>query len=243
MRLPIQLLIVALFVLVPLVAAEAAWAQLITFEAHGHMTDAQAPDFQVGDAFVADFTFDAATPADSTMVPDFDAQYLAVVSWTFKFDNGYAFGATADSVNPFAGVIEITNDKVDPTLGYTTATDRYIVTFDTPTSSGQPIPSGRDFSFFQFDFFDNEPTGTPDLLSSDAIPITPPSIALATYAVGRLVYDGSGIPDQPYFAVDSIAVVSEPASIVLLLLATAGPLSLVIGAKRELIAESMAVGM
>ena len=43
-------------------------AQSITFEVRGHMTEPSGLDLQIGDSFVADYTFDPATPATGNIV-------------------------------------------------------------------------------------------------------------------------------------------------------------------------------
>jgi hypothetical protein len=197
-----------------LAAAGHTKAELITFEAHGHMISDLAPDFQVGDKFVAVYTFDPATPADGYTAPDIDGQYEDIVSWRFDFDSGYSFG---QSGQPIPGYTDIGNDK-DLHAGINII-DRYIVTFTQVTSIGMPIPSGRQFNFFQIDMDDyaNAPD-LPDMLSGFALPTVPPSPELSSAPFGRLDYDGPGISDQPFFVVDSLTLVPEPPAAVLSLI-------------------------
>jgi PEP-CTERM motif len=125
-----------------------------------------------------------------------------------------------DAINPFVGVIEVAYNNTS--LGYPSATDRYTVTLEDVNPIGLPLPSGHDINFVQLDFTDSLPTGNPDMLSSAQVPVVPPSLALASIVFGRVDYDESGIPDQPFFAVDSIAVVPEPSTIALLAVGAAG---------------------
>src|SRR5262249_50629008 len=51
-------------------------AEPVTFEVHGHMVEAYASDFEVGDSFVADFTFDPTVPPNPN-VPN-ETQYVSI---------------------------------------------------------------------------------------------------------------------------------------------------------------------
>ena len=206
--------VIAAFTL--LAVAEQTKAELVTFEAHGHMISDLAPDFQIGDKFVAVYTFDRATPADGITEPDIDAQYEDLVSWRFDFDRGYSFGPSGQSL---PGFTDIGNDK-DLHSGINIV-DRFIVTFAQVTSLGTPIPSGRSFNFFQIDMDDyaNAPD-LPDMLSGFALPAVPPSPALSSAPFGRLDYDGPGIPDQPFFQIDFLTLVPEPSAALLCLVGT-----------------------
>lgn len=199
-----------------LLSSVIASGQSITFEARGHMLEAYASDFAVGDTFVADFTFDPTVPPNPN-VPD-ETQYISITSWTFRFDRGYAFAAAPNAFNPYVGYFDLINDYTNPLLGYGMPTDRYIVTLFIPNSVGQPLPSGYSLNILQFDLIDDSPAGSPDMLASDANPTTPPSLALVTSNYGRVDYAGAGIPPSPGLIVDSIAVVPEPSTCLLFIL-------------------------
>ena len=179
----------------------------------------EPPDFQVGDKFVADYTFDSTVPATAiTGSNSLDVLYLNVVSSQFRFDRGYTFDSPAHKSSPFTGEIFLADNKisVEPT-----GRDIYAATLDAFVSIGLPLPSGRGLSFIGIDLEDATPTGNPDLLSSLSLSSVPPNVSLADLAAGgRIVYEGLGTPDQPFFAIDSMAAVPEPSSIVLSLLAS-----------------------
>jgi hypothetical protein len=166
---------------------------------------------------VATFTFDDAAPSLGPTL-QFDAEYFGVRSWQFVFDRGYIFGSS-DPTKDTLGETDIANNN---STGYFYPTDRYIVTFDYSTSTGLPLPSGRDFNFLQIDLGEEEPLGDPKLLSAITLPTTPPPLALVNLENGRLVYEGIGIPDQPHFVVDSFIAVPEPPAVALSLLAGLG---------------------
>jgi hypothetical protein len=116
------------------------------------------------------------------------------------------------SAPTFVGEIALAdNNYANPSL----AEDRYIATFFLPASVGLGLPSGDELTLVQIDLGDSSPFGNPELITNLTLPRMPPSIDLSTFAGGRLVYAGSGVPDQPYFVLDSIAVVPEPPTILL----------------------------
>jgi hypothetical protein len=181
-------------------------AQLITFEFRGHMTEPSGLDLQVGDSFVADYTFDPTTPATGNTGTDWDTQYFAITSWRFSFDRGYSFAPSDMAPNE---IILANNKPVTPG-----GIDRYTATFYNVVSTGLPLPSGRGIEFLQLDLDDWIPSGNPDMLDSLSIPTTPPDPARSMFAGGRfLLADGA----QPYFEVDSIAVVPELSAPVILI--------------------------
>lgn len=206
----------ALILITAILLCAAANGQSLTFEARGHMVEAYASDFAVGDSFVADFTFDPNAPPNSN-APD-ETQYLSITSWTFRFDRGYVFEASADSINPQVGWFDIINDYTNVAQGYSVPTDRYTVTLAPINSVGQSLPSGSLLNLLQFDLIDDLPTGSPDLLTSEANPTVPPSLTFATNNTGRVDYVGPGVSPQPHLTLDSITVVPEPETSVLALI-------------------------
>jgi hypothetical protein len=182
---------------------------LNTFHVEGHMTDPSGPDLKVGDTFSADFTFDPLAPSIGPG-PEADAVFLAITDWQFAFDAGYEFKPSNANLN----AIDLSNNNTNT---YPSGIDRFIASLLNVSSVGAPFPSGRVLQYLQFDIQDTEPTGAPDLFSDLTLPAMPPNIALGTFAGGRLVFDRA-LDDfgQPYFQIDSISLVPEPAALWLL---------------------------
>ncbi len=186
------------------IMAPSALAELITFEVHGHMTDAMPPDLEIGDKFVADYTFDSSVPPSA--ISDAYVAYNAIVVWHFDFERGYKL---ASSGNTTFDDIQIVNNSTQDGPPFV---DRYIVTL-TPVSIDPPLPSDRQIDLLQFYFDDATPSSNPDLLSDSSLITTPPRMELSDYSYGGFLVSHSNL--QPFFAIDSIAVVAEPSTAIL----------------------------
>jgi hypothetical protein len=191
------LMFFAFLTLVISLAAHLAAAE-VTFLVRGHMIESDGADFQVGDSFVAVYTFDSTTAPTGNRGDDWDAQYIAIRDWRFEFARGYHFHPN----DSFAGEVIL----ADNNTSYPGGVDRYIATLFNVTSVGAPLPSGRGVNFLQFDLQDWLPSGDPDLLGDLSLPLAPPSIQLRTVAKGRVVLEGGA---QCYFEIDSFNLVPE----------------------------------
>jgi hypothetical protein len=195
-------------------AATQTQAELVSFELRGHMVGALPPDFQIGDKFVATYTFESTVSGTPIFGSNnVQVQYVNIASWVFNFESGYRFDSSLPTTSEYIGSIELTdnNFQQDPT-----GRDIYQATFSALASVGTPLPSGRSLSLIGIDLEDYSPGGNPDMLASQLLPLTPPPASAIDSAFGRLLYEGLGTPDQPFFKIDSTQVVPEPSSFALL---------------------------
>jgi hypothetical protein len=179
-----------------------ARAELLTFQLRGHMIEPSPPDFAVGDAFVADYTFDTASPPVGYTNGSWrEVHYSAITSWHLAFDRGYSFRTSLHSSSDLL----VQNDFADGS----TVMDRYVATLSCAGSVGAPLPSGRRLDYWQLDFQDYLPAGNPDMLSNESIQTNPPSLpSISGGTCGRLMLrDGT----QPFFLVDSLTRTATPA--------------------------------
>ena len=196
---PLRLLAFIASCTLPLGLTASVSAELVTFEFRGHIIDDADADFHQGDPFIATYTFDPSV-AENDNNEDPEAKwYDAIQAWRFTFESGYAFA----SLGPNAGSILLTNNHSDFSGGY----DRYLAHLDSEMVIGPPLPSGRQVGYIQFYIDDYSPMGNPDLLSDTLLRTTPPPIQLGS-PFGRFVFEG--VPDQPFFLIDSFTVVPEP---------------------------------
>lgn len=158
------------------------WATAIVFSYSGQISTFITPDpdldFLIGDQYSGTYTFNsAATSVPVTGDASLSVNYsTAVTAWTVTFPRlGRTFTGNG-------GDIQIGNDSPSFFL-----VDRYVVTMLFPSASNPLFPSGRSLRFMQIDLADiqNAPGNTPapaDLLSSTALPLTPPNLNLITPA-------------------------------------------------------------
>lgn len=195
------------------ITASSAWAELITFEVHGHMIDAAPPDFDVGDKFIATYTFDPNVPPNSVMFHEFDAEYDAVTDWHLSFEKGYSFEPKQSPfVSGVYGSIDIGNNNTFDGM----PADNYSVTLTSVASTAVQVPSGRRIDHFTVGIRDTTPQPAPDMLIDDSIQRVPPSLDLSTSPFGVIQYSDANLsPDHANFALDSITVVPEPSTAIL----------------------------
>jgi hypothetical protein len=196
---PLRLLAFVAGSTLPFGFAASSFAELLTFEVRGKIIDEVDPDFRKGDAFIATYTFNPSVAEDENNYDPEDNWYDAIQEWRFTFDSGFAFA----SLGPDAGRIMLSNNHSDAAGGY----DRYLVHLDSELVIAPALPSGRQVGYIQFYIDGYSPVGNPDLLSDTLLSTTPPPIQLGS-PFGRFVFEG--VPDQPFFAIDSVTIVPEP---------------------------------
>lgn len=190
--------------------ASASFAAALTFSFAGQTQFFQIPDpdldFLIGDEYTGTYTFDS----DALGVPSVGGSSLttnyptAVTSWSVTFPRlGLRFGGNTGEI----------------TIGNDTAffnSDRYVVTLFAQGTQNPLFRSGRSLRYMQIDLFDIEGVSNPppaDLLSSTAIPTTPPDlnrISAATQgsAIGRVVFNENN--NQLQTRTTALASVPEP---------------------------------
>src|SRR4051812_44585785 len=94
----------AFVVSVVFLATAPTQAELVSFELRGHMVDALPPDFQIGDKFVATYTFESTVPGTPILGSNnLQVQYVNIASWVFNFESGYRFDSSLPTTSQYIG--------------------------------------------------------------------------------------------------------------------------------------------
>lgn len=168
-----------LFVLVTLITS-ASYADPITFELTGTITNDNAPgiDVQVGDAYTLTYTFESETVADSA--GETRRYFDALTFIELDLGNGIIFtfdvSVQADEPQQLINRIYIADNSE--------ATDNY----DTYNVYGTDLTNNLSFNFSAQEISDN-----PTLVNGADLPIVPPDLSLANNGCGVTMSVGAGV--------------------------------------------------
>lgn len=172
-----------------------AGAVPVTFGFTGVVTDVDdlvAAEFSVGEQVVGSYTFDSAA-ADSD--PDPTLGSYAITALTVTFGGDYSVTEGSD--------VTLSVHDGPP------QNDFYLLYADLPTA---PQVAGLDANTLSFSLIDSDST----LFASDALPLAPPDFSEFEIILASLIFFDLPVNQVVNFQVDSLFVIPEPSTALLL---------------------------